>query len=348
MDEKVLKWSTGVIVLATILFLVGVFYLPSIHERSVLIAQENYDPVEEVVIAASSADLDMVEEEGTGSLLSIELPEGVTFRQVTFEQDYLNQMVYLRIPSDSKDYFADYKVKGSCNHVKSISYYREADQVVIAVKTDMVVESSTIYDEQSVFLEFVDPHDLYDKVVVIDAGHGGRDGGASRLGVKEKDLNLAMLLAVKELLEEDSHIKAYYTRTEDVATTLDQRVQLANKAHADLFISIHNNSISSGMYSGMRGTQVMYSESDDSELSSKKFAGICKRNVIAACKSKDQGLIKGDKIYIIRTSQVPVALIEVGFMTNRDELLDLGTEEYQEKVAQGIYNAILEAFEEGY
>lgn len=348
MDERVLKWGTAIISLATVLLLVGVFYFPQLHERSVLIAQENYNIEEEVRNDGSEADLDLVKENGAGSLLCIELPENVSEKQVQMQQDYLNQMVYLHIPSNSKDYFADYKVKGSCNHVKSISYYREDKDVVIAIKTDMVVESDAIFGEQSVSLNFVDPHDLYEKVIVVDAGHGGRDGGATRLGVKEKDINLAMLLAVKKLLDEEENIRVYYTRTEDVATTLDQRVQLANKSNADLFISIHNNAISSGMSSGTKGTQVMYSESDDSELSSKELAKICKKNVISACKSKDQGLIKGDKIYIIRTSEVPVALIEVGFMTNREELTDLGTEEYQAKVAQGIYNAIMEAFEKGY
>jgi N-acetylmuramoyl-L-alanine amidase len=70
--------------------------------------------------------------------------------------------------------------------------------------------------------------------------------------------------------------------------------------------------------------------------------------VTAALGSKDIGLVKGDSIYIIRTSEVPVALIEVGFMTNREELANLNTQEYQKLAAQGIYNAIEQAFEEGY
>lgn len=59
-------------------------------------------------------------------------------------------------------------------------------------------------------------------------------------------------------------------------------------------------------------------------------------------------VVEGDSIYIIRTSEVPVALIEVGFMTNQEELDLLNSTDYQREVAQGIYNAILRAFEEGY
>ena len=64
--------------------------------------------------------------------------------------------------------------------------------------------------------------------------------------------------------------------------------------------------------------------------------------------SKNKGLVKGDSIYIIRTSEVPVALIEVGFMTNEEELALLRSKEYQKQTAQGIYDAILRAFDEGY
>ncbi len=64
--------------------------------------------------------------------------------------------------------------------------------------------------------------------------------------------------------------------------------------------------------------------------------------------SRNKGLVEGNSIYIIRTSEVPVALIEVGFMTNKEELELLRSEEYQHAAAQGIYNAVMRAFAEGY
>lgn len=123
----------------------------------------------------------------------------------------------------------------------------------------------------------------------------------------------------------------YYTRTSDTNPTLDQRVQLANKANADLFISVHNNSDATGNFTKVKGTQVMYSESDDAKLSSKKLAEICLKNVVDTTGSENRGLLKGDSIYIIRTSKVPVALIEVGFMTNYKELDLLNSTSYQKR-----------------
>jgi len=100
--------------------------------------------------------------------------------------------------------------------------------------------------------------------------------------------------------------------------------------------------------SKINGTQVMYSESDTKDLGSRHLAQLCLDEVTGATGSTDKGLVEGDSIYIIRTSEVPVALIEVGFMTNQAELDNLNSEEYQKKTAQGIYQAIHRALEEGY
>ena len=67
-----------------------------------------------------------------------------------------------------------------------------------------------------------------------------------------------------------------------------------------------------------------------------------------ALESRDKGLVEGDEIYIIRTSEVPVALIEVGFMTNQEELNLLNSTDYQKKAAEGVYDAVLDAFAKGY
>ena len=174
-------------------------------------------------------------------------------------------------------------------------------------------------------------------------------GGCVRdklMGKPIKDIDLAIVLQLQEIFAaSDENIGVYFTRTDDSNPTFDQRVQLANKSNADLFISIHNNSTASGRMSGIQGTQVMYSESSEA---SQRFAQICLEEVTSELGSKNKGLVKGDSIYIIRTSEVPVALIEVGFMTNQEELDLLRSEEYQRQAAQGIYDAIMRAFEEGY
>jgi len=186
----------------------------------------------------------------------------------------------------------------------------------------------------------------------VDAGHGGSAPGAVKLNIMEKDLNLAIVLELKKLLdqlEEEQNIKVYYTRTEDVNPTLDQRVQLANKVHANMFISVHNNSTRDGEMSDYNGTEVMYDEEKENEtMGSRYLSEIMLEETVKVTKSKNDGLIQGHNIYIIRTSDVPVALVEVGFMTSVQELEKLKTKKYQKQAAEGIYNGILRALEEGF
>lgn len=354
MDEKVLKWITALAAILTITVCISLFFFPELHERSVLAAEDRVLREQAYAEQENAAFEQMPEEiveqtDDKESQLKIELPEGVTLSDLTIENHYLTQDVHIRIPQGGEDYFSKYNVQGSCNHISAIAYYQEEEEGVIVLGLDKVFEVEEDYQDGNLYLNFLEPHEVYDKVIVVDAGHGGRAPGASKMGISEKDIDLAILLELKAILDEDSsNIGVYYTRTDDSNPTLEQRVQLANKADADLFISIHNNSTETGKFSNICGTQVLFDESDDSELSSRHFAQICLEQVTSALGSVSRGIVDGDSIYIIRTSEVPVALIEVGFMTNRQELDDLNTPEYQKKAAEGIYAAIEQAFAEGY
>lgn len=351
MDKQVLKWTTAFVAMISIAFCGLSFFLPQIHEQSVLAAQENFDLLDtkESTKYEGQNPQDIVfDEENVGAQLKIELPPGIEMEDLRISNDYLTQTIYIKIPVDSEDYFADYSVRGSCDHIAAISYYREGAKGVISFSMDRVFELSQEYEEGYLYLDFVDPHEIFDKVIVVDAGHGGRAVGATKLGISEKDINLAIVLELKKLLDEDENIGVYYTRINDTNPTLDQRVALANRVEANLFISVHNNASSKGILTNEQGTQVLYSQSDTSQLSSKRLAQICLENVVDATGSNNMGLLKGDEIRIVRNSEVPVALIEAGFMSNREELELLNTQEYQQLVAEGIYEAIQQAFEEGY
>ena len=144
---------------------------------------------------------------------------------------------------------------------------------------------------------------------------------------------------------DESKVKVFYTRTEDKHVPLKERSLLANALKADLFISIHNNSQGEEEFSEYNGTMVLFSEGGLKD--SKTLARKCLTHVLKNTGSKDQGLVQGDYVYIVRSSEVPVALIEVGFMTNEAELDRLSSVSYQKKVAKGVFDAIMEAFEEG-
>ena len=147
----------------------------------------------------------------------------------------------------------------------------------------------------------------------------------------------------------DESIGVYYTRTTDQNLTLESRAELADRSGADLFVSIHNNATKSGKMSSINGTQVIYDDlRAKEEPKAKDWAQICLEEVTAVTGSSNKGLVAGSGEEVVGSSKAPAAWVEVGFITNQTELDLLRSKEYQNKAAQGIYNAIMRAFEEGY
>lgn len=281
--------------------------------------------------------------------LNIELPEGIGETDLEIVNDYIGHTVYVRFAKAVDNYTQNYIIQGNSEHLSRLSYYKDGEEGVLEIKLDEACEYIQSYEDGYLRLEFKELHEVYEKVVVIDAGHGGSHYGAVKKDIHEKELNLQIVLKLKELLDQvdENKVKVFYTRLEDENPSLADRAEMANELKADLFISVHNNASASGKFTDLNGTMVLYSP-DKYDDSSKRLAQICLDNVTASAGSKNLGLVEADSIYIIRTSEVPVALIEVGYMTNIVELTKLATEEYQEKVAQGIFNGIMQAFEEGF
>lgn len=355
MDERVLKIVTAACGMLTIVVCTAFYFFPDIHAQAVQVKEERMaEEAAAVVYTEIDPQIDLPPDEAIDAeqsmpgQLRIQVPEDLTEADLAIENDYLNQSVYIRFPNGVQDYFSEYRMQGSCDHIQQLSYYCEEGYGVISLRLDGIYELKREYEGDSLYLSFLNPHEVYDRVIVVDAGHGGRASGAVKLGISEKDIDLKIVLQLKQIIEESGkNVGVYYTRLDDSNPSLDQRVQLANKLKADLFISIHNNASRNGNFSGLNGTQVLYNEEDEAGLS-KAFAQICLDKVTEVAESRKIGLLKGSKIYIIRNSEVPVALIEVGFMTNREELEKLNTQEYQKLAAEGIYQAVLQAFEKGY
>lgn len=349
MEEKALKIASVFLVLLTVVICVMLPFFPALRTWSSEMREQRLAEEEYAQNRNEMQDLSIREESGeTGRLgqLTIRLPAGVDGSSVEVVNDYVTQTVRVVIPGTDEAYFDSYPIAGSSSYINTLSYATQGTEGIIEIVMNQVYELDTGYGSGYYYFNFLTPQEVYDKVVVIDPGHGGRAPGATKQGIREKDIDLAIALELQEIFEESGEdIGVYFTRTDDSNPTFDQRVQLANRAQADLFISIHNNSMASGRMSGVHGTQVMYDESSEE---SKRFAQICLEEVTEELGSVDKGLVEGDSIYIIRTSEVPVALIEVGFMTNQKELKLLNSQEYQQQAAQGIYSAILRAFEEGY
>ncbi|MBE5812337.1 MAG: N-acetylmuramoyl-L-alanine amidase [Clostridiales bacterium] len=175
------------------------------------------------------------------------------------------------------------------------------------------------------------------KLIVIDAGHGGKDPGAVFSSVYEKSLNLDIAKRLKKLLTAKGY-EVIMTRTTDKFVELADRAELANQKGADLFISIHNNS----MPSGYSGVMTLYSTRDiDEEFSSKDLANAIQTRMVKTLGTKDIGARERDNLVVLNKTTMPAVIVEVGCMSDSKELKELKKATFRQKAAKGIYEAIV-------
>ncbi len=178
--------------------------------------------------------------------------------------------------------------------------------------------------------------DYQNKLIVIDAGHGGKDPGAISpySSAKEKDLVLAIAQKLKKKLENIGY-NVYMTRVDDTYVGLDNRAEIANKLGANAFLSIHLNA--NGI-SSPKGVEMLYVlDARDS----KGLAQLLQTEVAKATGASSRGLTQRPNLVVIRKTAMPAVLAELGFLTNPTEERLILDEAYQDKLVQGMYNAII-------
>lgn len=182
------------------------------------------------------------------------------------------------------------------------------------------------------------------KTVVIDPGHGGFDGGAvSNSGSIEKDIVLDISLRVGRVLEKNN-IKVEYTRVDDNITwpsseqkNLEARAKVANDIGADLFISIHCNYLEDFSVKGVE-TWCRVKNTPSEELAKEVLSELGKVNYTEkrAVKYESDGYLA-----VLNAVSVPATLIELGFLSNKEDVTVLTSNEGKQKIADGIANGIL-------
>ena len=188
--------------------------------------------------------------------------------------------------------------------------------------------------------------------VVIDAGHGGEDGGASsKDGTKEKDLNLSVALQLKSILSA-SGFNVVLTRSDDSMLYTDKthgslkmqdlknRLAVANSTENGILISIHMNKFSQEKYSGL---QVFYSKNNDKSI---EIARSIQQSNHSFLQTQNTREIKpaGSNIYLLDNAKVPAVLVECGFLSNPEECEKLKSTDYQKQLAAVISGAIIDLY----
>lgn len=190
---------------------------------------------------------------------------------------------------------------------------------------------------------------LSGKIIVLDPGHGGMDGGAvSKSGILEKDISLAISEQLRDYLQEAGAL-VLMTREEDrdlagndttkirqrKVEDLKQRVEIVNDSGADLFVSIHMNAIPSPKWFG---AQTFYNRTIPENEELAKFV---QDQVRANLENTTRKAKPIHNVFLLKHAKIPGILFEAGFLSNPGEADQLQTKEYQEKIAASIYQGIM-------
>lgn len=216
-----------------------------------------------------------------------------------------------------------------------VEWYDSSKMVNMVIKDEVIVkkaeEVSRSYSRKSIYKGYK---------VAIDPGHGGADNGAYYGGIAEKTINLDIAKKVKNILEKYD-ITVYMTRTTDITTSLESRTALANNVRADLFISIHSNAVAR---SDIQGTEILYKENwlKKDGVTNKVLAGTLSTTVSQYASTYRRGIINRTNLYVLNRTNMPAALVEVGYMTNSADLAKLKNSTFRQNAAEGIAQGILD------
>jgi N-acetylmuramoyl-L-alanine amidase len=171
-------------------------------------------------------------------------------------------------------------------------------------------------------------------VVIVDPGHGGPDPGAIGVGgLQEKEIVMSISQQVASLLEQQG-IQAVLTRSGDYDLDLAPRVSMAERANANIFVSIHANSIDMSR-PDISGLETYYYSSGS------RLAQSIHNSILQNVDIKDRG-IRTARFYVLRKTSMPSVLVEVGFVTGREDAAKLSNPSYRSQMAQAITRGILQ------
>lgn len=346
MYQKLLKRTTIYCFVFFIIAMTGMFY---------------YDANKIIVIADSSASVPssegvtdsgfitqyqlLMKSNNTGrNQFVIPLEDTIMAEDVQIQNHYVENELWIGLNGATNEFYSREYVTGNLESVSDGGYDIVDDVLWIKLAMKDTYEFESTMNNGKLTIKTANPKDVYDKIVVIDAGHGGEDKGHINGRLCEKDIALEILLLLQEKLS-GSDIKVYYTRTEDTSVDSEKRVHLANSVNADMLISIHTSFAEEMALSGV--TTVYNGKYFIQDFDSIDLADKLERSVASATGAKANGLIEAtDEELLVNKATVPVAQINVGYVSNEEESILLNEREYQKMIADGIYEAITDIYEE--
>lgn len=274
-------------------------------------------------------------------LFTIKCNKNVDVNAIQHSDDYYNLVYKMTIPGDYSKSINSQTYNINNDYMDTITVNAGSSETVITVKEKRILAFDVEYKDGCLIINPLLPKEKYDKIIVLDAGHGGNDPGASGQGLIEKNLTLSMLLKSKELFDADGSIKCYVTRATDTYPSFDDRVNLGNEV-GDAFISIHINSSSNSAALGTE-TYCYHDNDTGSGLTSSTLAQELLNNLLNNLGTVNRK-VKSEEFIVLRRSNIPASLIEIGFISNAHDAALMASESGQQAVAKAVFDSVKNLF----
>lgn len=352
MYHRLLKWS-GIIGITAMVLSIACMLVYSWKKPLVYVRAEGSEQAQNQTHTGqiTFAELVPVLKEDADDLC-IPVAAGVTQEAIHIDSDYMNQIMTITVDGMGTADLDD-GVYGSLDGISRIQIADWENQLIMMVVMDDIYEYGAILENQRLMLTLQKPREMYERIVVLDAGHGGADTGVKANGVAENEFAYDVMERVRQLLA-DENIRVYVTRTEKENPGGADRVLLANGARADMYISLHlAEGDEYGIYAHYNGTYFTPS------LTNAELADLLVRRTAEAvnnvgvgvfaleklpegAEQKEEELPEGADLY---HAQVPAVYLVLGAPGNQDEARLLCRDDYRQDLAEGIARAVLEAYE---
>ena len=346
MGHDLMKKMTVLCSILCVMAMGIIFYLSSNKVITISdVAQDEVSDViaDEVSIKKEEQILTFVLGESDTSYLRIPLHDNCKAEDIMIENHYMDQELCVVIKGAKEALYTDNAISGNRKMIREGKYEVLEDGIKLIFRLTGIFEYRTILENNDLYVSFLNPKEEFDRIVVIDPACGGTNDGFAADNIKEKDITLQIARKLKEKLDK-TDIKVYYTRMDDVNPAEKERVFLANEIRADMYIRIQ---VDADEDVGVYGTTTVYNgDYFIPGFGSIELADVLEREVVTSIKGKALGLCEAQpEEYAIRNITIPAAAVKVGCITNKQEASLLERDEYQGKIADGIYNAIMKVFE---
>lgn len=278
--------------------------------------------------------------------LTLDKDKNISIHELEHLDNYLIKNYKITLPGDYESSYGYGKYLINDGFLDSVNVSTTNGRTTLTFQEKKILAYTITEDDNHYYIRAQNPKQVYDKIVVLDAGHGGNDPGTNGNGFNEKDLVLKILQKTYEKCKQNQDFKVYITRIDDSRPANADRAAMANEI-GDVFISIHLNSADTAKQKNPlpNGTETLYKDHATDvpgKLTSKLVASIMQKHMLAKLGTNDRGLKYRDDLLVLNVTQVPAIIVETAFLSNAGDAFKISQDQYQELAAQAIYDAIVE------